>query len=53
MRAIGRSTTMNLLVDTIISSISKMLIFVFFIFLCLMPYSTLGMHNYKDRYENV
>jgi len=51
MRAIGRSTTMNLLVDTIISSISKMLIFVFFIFLCLMPYSTLGMHNYKDRYE--
>ena len=51
LRAIGRSTTLNLIIDTILSSIGKMTIFFFFAALCIIPYSMIGMRNYPKEFD--
>jgi len=51
LRKIGRSMTLNLIVDTIFGSVFKMLVFTFFIYVAIHPYAFIGLDSHHSRFE--
>ena len=51
LRKIGRSMTLNLIVDTIFGSLFKMLVFTFFIFLAAHPYAFIGFDSHHEHFR--